>query len=89
MSERGEQLEWVMFLGMILFVIGFTLIFLGSLISAAADVSTGGVIIIGPIPILLGSGPYGQILTLISALIALFVVILYFVHIFRGKKIAQ
>lgn len=89
MAEQESQIEWVLMLGMVLFVIGFTLILLGSLLSAGANLSAGGVVIIGPIPILLGSGPYGQILALISALIALLVVALYLLWFFRRRSVVQ
>lgn len=86
---QGDRSYWVLMLAMMLLAVGFALVLLGALISAGANVSGGGVIIIGPIPIMVGFGPYGQVLTLISAIMALLVVVLYALWFIRGRKVTN
>lgn len=53
---RGEELVLA---GIALILLGFILVFIGTLLSAfsgEADVEGGGVIMIGPIPIVFGTG---------------------------------
>ncbi|CAD7768152.1 hypothetical protein FHEFKHOI_00117 [Candidatus Methanoperedenaceae archaeon GB50] len=44
-------------LGIILIVIGFSVVLLGSLQGAESSTSVGGMVMIGPIPIIFGSSP--------------------------------
>ncbi len=53
-------------LGLMLVLAGFGLVALGS---AGGSVSTGGVVFIGPIPIVFGSGPQGLDLAVASVVI--------------------
>ena len=66
---RGEIL---IFTGIILMFIGFFLVFLGTMLSAVSsegtDVESGGVIMIGPIPIVFGT-QRGATLAMILAII--------------------
>jgi uncharacterized protein (TIGR00304 family) len=66
---RGEIL---IFTGIILIFIGFFLVFLGTMLSAVSsegtDVESGGVIMIGPIPIVFGT-QRGATLAMILAII--------------------
>ena len=52
---------------MLILLLGFALIILGSAIQGGA--SAGGVIFIGPFPIVFGSGPNGSTLALLSVVI--------------------
>ena len=54
-------------LGFLLIVAGFAVLFLGS--TGQGSVSTGGVIFVGPFPIVFGSGPGGGELALLSVVI--------------------
>jgi uncharacterized membrane protein len=59
-------LQRLMGLGLALFVAGLFLIAIGY---ASGAVSVGGVVFIGPIPIVFGSGPSGDQLALVSVVI--------------------
>lgn len=68
-----------------LFLLGFTLIFLGTILLLLSSIfygsvqpTTGAVIIVGPIPIVLGTGPY-SIFAIILAIILTIVSIAFFV----------
>jgi len=50
-----------------MFLVGFGLVLAGS--AGQGNVSTGGVILIGPFPIAFGSGPSGLALVLVSTVI--------------------
>lgn len=63
-----------MVLGLIIFLAGFGLLVVGSL--GQGNVSTGGVVFIGPVPIVFGSGPGGWSLALTSVVIGGIVVAL-------------
>jgi uncharacterized membrane protein len=54
-------------LGILLIVVGFSLVFLGS--AGSGNASVGGVVFIGPFPIVFGSGPGGGTLALLSVVI--------------------
>ncbi|ASJ06256.1 TIGR00304 family membrane protein [Thermococcus pacificus] len=65
--------------GMALILIGFLLVFIGTLVSALggeSDVEGGGVIMIGPIPIVFGTnrGAAGAAMVLAIILMALWVI---------------
>lgn len=53
--------------GVLIILAGFTLVLLGS--TGLGNVSTGGVVFIGPFPIVFGSGPGGGWLALLSVVI--------------------
>ena len=54
-------------MGLLLILGGFGVVFIGSF--GSGNVSAGGVIFLGPIPIVFGSGPGGAALALISVVI--------------------
>lgn len=65
---KGEALILV---GITLIIIGFLLVFVGTLISAfsgESDVEGGGVIMIGPVPIVFGTGR-GIIIAMVLAVV--------------------
>lgn len=74
---------------------GFTLIFLGFIIIFAdfllrgLEGSYGGILIIGPIPIIFGKGEYGAILALASIFITIILIILFAIGVIGFKKIAS
>ena len=53
--------------GLLIILLGFALIIIGS--AAQGSASTGGVVFIGPFPIVFGSGPNGSSLALVSVVI--------------------
>lgn len=73
--------------GILIIFIGFIIVFAGTALQASSkpsDVKTGGVILIGPIPIIFGSDK-GTIITAVILAIILMVVA-YFLF-YRGLKI--
>jgi uncharacterized membrane protein len=60
-----------------LFFIGFAVIFVGMLLMAFGSVSNlgrvngGTIILIGPIPIILGSGPYSVVLIVLATVLTI------------------
>ncbi len=73
--------------GILVIFIGFILIFAGTALQSSAktsDVKTGGVILIGPIPIIFGSDK-GAVVT--AVLMAIILMVLAYFLFYRGLKI--
>jgi LPXTG-motif cell wall-anchored protein len=73
-------------------IAGFALIFIGVIILVLALVqngsgSVGGVVFIGPIPIVFGAGPDANWLIIIGIIIALVMIVGFFVFTKRSKRI--
>ena len=66
-----------------LFIIAFVVIFIGlmvmafSALTSSGSVGGGAVILIGPIPIILGTGPYSTVLVGIAAALTLFSIVAF------------
>jgi len=67
-------LQRLLTLGLLIFLLGFTLIILGS--ATQGNPSVGGVVFIGPFPIAFGSGPNGSSLAIVSVVIGAVIVAL-------------
>ena len=61
-------MQKLLFLGISLILAGFALVFIDA-ISGGTSPSAGGVVFVGPIPIVFGSGPSGGWLALLSVVI--------------------
>lgn len=73
--------------GILIIFIGFLLIFVGTALQASvktSDVKTGGVILIGPIPIIFGSDK-GTVVT--AVVMAIILIILAYFLFYRGLRI--
>ncbi|MGB9676625.1 MAG: TIGR00304 family membrane protein [Candidatus Bathyarchaeales archaeon] len=74
---------------MMLFIIGFILIFVGVIILMVAaavgggTASFGGIIFIGPIPIVFGAGPEALLMVIVAIILAVLSIIMFYV--FRRK----
>ena len=72
-------------LASLLFLMAFAAIFIGVLLLALGsmsnpgNVSGGAVILIGPIPIILGSGPYSLALIALSVVVTIVAVVLFLI----------
>lgn len=75
--------------GIALVLIGFLVVFVGSATSAGGSGSTGGFILIGPIPIVFGNGPNSGTLALVGAAITVVVVLFYVVTFLRIRKVDE
>lgn len=76
--------------GLVALVLGFT-VFLVDLAREGlrGGVSAGGVVIIGPVPIVLGGGPYGELLATLSAILAIILVLFFllqYVYALRSSR---
>ncbi len=76
----------ILFLGLILVFIGITVIVLAASFSSGGSVSSGVVILIGPIPIVFGSGPESLVLILVGVVVTILSVVLFIVLNRRFKK---
>jgi uncharacterized membrane protein len=74
-----------MLAGLLILLIGFGLIIVGSVTQGGA--STGGVVFIGPFPIVFGSGPGGSTLALLSVVIGGVMVALVLIWGWRLMKV--
>ena len=76
-----------LFVGVIALIVGLAI--LATMIAIEGikgDVSVGGVIIVGPVPIILGGGPYSEILTILATILAIAVVLLFLLHYFSALR---
>lgn len=74
--------------GMLLCFVGFAIIFLASISSftvASGNISTGGIIFIGPFPIVFGAGEYGLQLIWLSIVILVLMLIISYIFL-RGYR---
>ena len=69
-------------LGMFIIFAGFLVVIIGGILGAGRSSSVGGFILIGPIPIVFGSGPDSSILALVALAISAVVVAVYLVSFF-------
>jgi len=77
------SVDELVFAGFILIVLGFSVLVIGVLLKArgSGEVESGGVIVIGPIPIIFGSSGRAAVLAAVLGLIIMvlvFVMMLYF-----------
>ncbi len=67
----------LMLLGVVIMVVGFAVVVTGSLYGPGGSGSSGGFILIGPIPIIFGSGPESGALASIALVITGAMIVLY------------
>jgi uncharacterized membrane protein len=78
----------LMSLGLLIILAGFALIFAGA--STTGTSSAGGVVFIGPVPIVFGAAPAGWELALVSVVVGavmMFLLFLWFLAIRGSRKI--
>lgn len=78
----------LMFAGILLCFMGLMIIFLVSLNTisgTSGNISTGGVIFIGPFPIIFGTGEYGLQLIWLSIIISILMIIVSYIFIKNVK----
>lgn len=93
MKSQEEEEEGIAVSGRLLtfLLLGLALIFIGVAVIAVASValgggSVGGVIFIGPIPIVFGAGPDAGWLILISVIISVISIVLFVILNRRARK---
>lgn len=71
--------EWLLMLGMALVLAGFLLIFAYAFLTGGGKAEAGGMVLIGPIPIIFGTSPWATLAAAaIGLLILLAALFLYF-----------
>lgn len=75
--------------GLFLIVAGFLLVALGASTEPGTSSSAGGFILIGPIPIIFGSGPNSGILVAVAVAITLVMVVVYLVSFLAWSRRAR
>jgi uncharacterized membrane protein len=81
----SDRVFWILVFGFCLIFVGFAVVVLSALLSNGS-VSVGGVILIGPIPIVFGAGPDAGWLILVGAVITVLCVGAFLV-LKRSRKI--
>jgi uncharacterized membrane protein len=79
----SRQLLGLLVVGFVLVFVGVTVVILASVFSGSGSV--GGVILIGPIPIVFGSGPDALPLVILGVIITVISVVLFLVMNRRAK----
>jgi uncharacterized membrane protein len=74
-------------IGLIVFFLGLGLVLVGT--AGQGNVSTGGVVFIGPVPIVFGSGPGGEALALMSLLIGGVMIVLFLLWGWRFARMKE
>jgi uncharacterized membrane protein len=74
------------FLGVAFIFVGFAVVALGTFTAPGGSSSTGGFILIGPIPIVFGSGPNSGLLAAVALVISVAVVALYLLSLFLWRS---
>jgi len=71
-----------------LIFVGFVLVFAGAILTATstANSSVGGVVLIGPIPIIFGSGKLGEPLAFLATLLTILAILVFAFSIFSAKR---
>jgi uncharacterized membrane protein len=69
-------------LGMLIIFSGFLVVIVGAVLGAGGSTSSGGFILIGPIPIVFGSGPNSSMLASVALAISALVVVVYLASFF-------
>ncbi len=75
----------LLFLGLAIVIVGIIIITVASVLGGGAG-SVGGVIFIGPFPIVFGAGPDAIWLIIVSITVAVLMIVLLFVMRRRGKS---
>ena len=73
-------------LGVTFSFIGILIIFIGSVLEASSSMSIGGIIFIGPFPIVFGTGDYGSQLIWIGLVITILIILISYVIIRQRRE---
>jgi uncharacterized membrane protein len=69
-GDKGRKFLTLLVLGFFMVVVGFILVAIAVMISQVGSPGLGGIIFIGPIPIVFGAGPGAQWLILVAVILA-------------------
>jgi uncharacterized membrane protein len=72
--------------GIVMMLVGMLLVISSSLLySSQANISVGGFVLIGPVPIVFGNGQYGIVLGILSFVLGILMIALLYAYLRRSK----
>jgi uncharacterized membrane protein len=74
------------YLGVAIIFVGFAVVALGTFVGPSGSSSSGGFILVGPIPIVFGSGPNSGMLAAVALVITVAMVALYLLSVFSWRS---
>jgi len=83
----SSRLFGLLMLGFILVFIGVIVLMATTIMNSGGSSSVGGVVFIGPIPIVFGAGPNSDWLILTSIVIAVAILSLFFIFYRRARRV--
>jgi uncharacterized membrane protein len=83
----SSRLFGVLMLGFLLVFVGIAVLVVVSVLGSGGSGSVGGVVFIGPIPIVFGAGPNSNWLIIISLIIAVVMLAFFFIFSRRAKRV--
>jgi len=88
---RIEALSWslplkLFFSGFVLMFVGIILMMVAAALYGTSTVSGGAVILVGPIPIILGAGPHAFLAVLLATALTIFCLIFFLTLRKRARK---
>lgn len=86
MVSQFSMATWLFFIAFAMIMIGMLLMTFGPLTGSAGGVSGGAVILIGPIPIILGTGPYSVVMIALAAILTVLALGFY---LFMRRKVQR
>ena len=69
---------WLFFVGFVLMFVGVSILFVASALQGNVDISGGGVIFVGPIPVIFGAGSHAYLAIFLAAILTIIGFIVFF-----------
>jgi uncharacterized membrane protein len=85
-SQTSRRLFLLFVLGFFIIVAGIVVVMVAAMLSSSGSASFGGIIFIGPIPIVFGAGPSAQWLVLFAILLAVLSIVMFLITRRRFDK---
>ena len=84
--QASRRLFLLFVLGFFVIVAGIVVVVVAAMLSSSGSASFGGIIFIGPIPIVFGAGPSAQWLVLFAILLAVLSIVMFLITRRRSDK---
>ena len=69
---------WLLLVGFVLTSIGVVVLFAAAALQGNVDISGGGIIFVGPIPIIFGAGPHAYLAIFLAAILTIIGFVIFF-----------
>ena len=69
---------WLFLVGFVLMFVGVSILFVASALQGNVDISGGGIIFIGPIPIIFGTGTHAYLVIFLAAILTIIGFVMFF-----------